>query len=80
MSTYCSLFCGNISLIALSNLVILPIEYDIAPFGCPHSVFFGVSSHCSLKIGDSCSFSFFTTLMETISLVISSWNFLEFFI
>jgi hypothetical protein len=74
------LFYGNISLIASSNLVISPIEYDIASFGRPHSVFFGVSSHYSSKIGDFCSFSFSTTLMGIISLVISSWNFLEFFI
>jgi hypothetical protein len=73
-------FCSNISLIALSNSVISPTEYDVAPFGRLRSVFFGVSLYCSSKIGDSCSLSSFTTLMETISLVISSWNFLEFFI
>jgi hypothetical protein len=52
-------FCGNISLIASSNSVISPIEYDVAPFDRPQSVFFGVSSYCSLKIGDSCSLSSF---------------------
>jgi hypothetical protein len=73
-------FCSNISSIASSNSVISPTEYDVASFGRPHSVFFGVSSHCSSKIGDFCSLSSFTTLMGTISLVISFWNFLEFFI
>jgi hypothetical protein len=56
-------FCGNISLIALSNSVISPTEYDVAFFGCLHSVFFRVSSHCSLKIGDSYSLSSSTTSM-----------------
>jgi hypothetical protein len=73
-------FYGNISLIASSNSVISPTEYDVAPFGRLRLVFFGVSSHCSLKIRDSCSLFFFTTSMETIFLVISFWNFLEFFI
>jgi hypothetical protein len=73
-------FYGNISLIASSNSVISPTEYDVAPFGRPCSVFFGVSLYCSSKIRNSYSLFFFITLMETISLVISSWNFLEFFI
>jgi hypothetical protein len=30
------LFCSNISLIALSNSVISPTEYDVAPFGRLH--------------------------------------------
>jgi hypothetical protein len=72
-------FYGNISSIASSNSVISPTKYDVAPFGRLHSVFFGVSSHCSSKIRDFYSLSFFTTLIETIFLVISSWNFLEFF-
>jgi hypothetical protein len=73
-------FCGNISLIASSNSVISPTEYDVASFSRPYSVFFGVSSHCLLKIRDSCSLSSFTTSMGIIFLVISFWNFLEFFI
>jgi hypothetical protein len=74
------LFCDNISLIASSNLVISLTEYDVAFFGRLHSVFFGISLHYSSKIGDSYSLSSFTTSMETIFLIISSWNFLEFFI
>jgi hypothetical protein len=65
-------FYGNISLIASSNSVISPTEYDVAPFSRLRSVFFGVSLYYSSKIGNSCSLSSFTTSMGTISLVISS--------
>jgi hypothetical protein len=73
-------FCSNISSIASSNSVISPTEYDVASFSRLHLIFFGVSSYCSSKIGDSCLLSFSTTSIGIIFLVISSWNFLEFFI